>query len=191
MRRTSYILAQATRSSDCPPAPPPPSTLPSPPPPSSFPCYFKLPRGNEEVLTCGNLTEIHWAGWMRSASCHQRPPLSLRHHCPHCHPKSDTHKRRLIGCTLERFHPPLHMTEYWTSQWLVFATQSTVPAYIQGFNDKRAVNIWRFGTGCICCTVAGYLNRPAGILCVRMCVLSFQKPVFTETLMWEWYVAGD
>lgn len=39
--------------------------------------------------------------------------------------------------------------------------------------------------------VAGYLNRPTGILCVRMCVLSLQEPVFTEGLMWEWYVEED
>lgn len=122
-----------------------------------------------------------WLGFTGPAEC-IRPVVT---NGLHCHPgsivpivtRNQTHTRgrRLIGCTLECFHPPLHMTEYWNSQPLVFATQSTVPTHIQGFKDKRAVNIWRFGTGCICCTVAGYLNGPAGILCVGMCVLSLQS----------------
>lgn len=67
----------------------------TPRPPPAFACCFAL--GNEEALTCGNLTGIHWAGWMHSASCHQRPPLSPRLHCPHCHPESDTHKRKAFN----------------------------------------------------------------------------------------------
>lgn len=138
-----------------------------------------------------------WLGFTGQPEC-IRPVVT---NSLHCHPGSivpivtqnqtHTRGRRLIGCTLERFHPPLHMTAYWNSQPLVFASQKhTVPTHIQGSNDKRAVNIWRFGTECICCTVVGYLNRPAGILCVRMCVLSLQS-LFSQSLMWEWYVAGD
>lgn len=76
----------------------------------------------------------------------------------HCHPisivpivtQNQTHRRgrRLIGCTLQCFHPPLHMTECRSSRPWICAAQSTV--HIQRLNDKRAVNIWRFGTECIC-----------------------------------------
>lgn len=87
---------------------------------------FKLPPGNEEALTCGKLTAIHWTGWMRSASSHQQPPLSSRLHCPHCHPKSDTHKRKAFNWVYSwaLLSPTAH--DYWNSQPLVFSTQGAV-----------------------------------------------------------------
>lgn len=46
-------------------------------------------------------------------------------------------------------------------------------------------------TGHVCCTVTGYLGEAKGILCMGMCVLSLQKPIFTVCVMWEWYVVVD
>ena len=124
-----------------------------------------------------------WLGFTGQAEC-IRPVVT---NGLHCHPGSivpivtqnqtHTRGRRLIGCTLERFHPPLHMTEYWNSRPLVFATQSTVPTHIQGFDDKRAVNIWRFGKERICRTVAGYLSGPREFF-VWECVCCLCKACF-------------
>lgn len=87
--------------------------------PHSLPCFslpFQTALGNEEALM-GT-----WLGFTGQAEFIQ-PVVT---NSLYCHPSSivlivtrnqtHTRGRRLIGCTLECFHPPLHMTEYWNSQ---------------------------------------------------------------------------
>lgn len=92
-----------------------------------LPPVFKLPHGLRKHSLVGT-----WLGFTGQAECIQ-PVVT---NSLHCHPGSivpivtqnqtHTRGRRLIGCTLECFHPPLHTAECWSSQPWVCATQSTV-----------------------------------------------------------------
>lgn len=99
------------------------------------------PWGMRKRSPCGNLTGIHWAGWMHSASCHQRPPLSPPSAIVPIVTRNQTHKRKAFNWVYSWVlsSPTAHdwMLEiagllfFFFSSY--FASQSTVPAHIQGF----------------------------------------------------------
>lgn len=76
---------------------------------------FRPPRGGMRKRSpCGNPTGTRWG----PAEC-ARPVVTNRLHCRRpgaivpivTRHQTHTRGRRLIGCTLECFHPPPHMTE--------------------------------------------------------------------------------
>lgn len=159
-----------------------------------FASVFKLPWGMRKHSLVG--TWVQFIGWPECI----RPVVTNGLHC-HCSSivlivtqnQTHTRRRRLIGCTLECFHPPLHMTERWNRKVLVSDSQFTVPTHIRGFNDKRTVNIWQFGTWLQRTLLSScWLSERArgNSLYGNVCVV-FAEPVFTEGIMWERYAVGD
>lgn len=134
----------------------------SPPKGISFTCLcllFLTAWGNQEALTCGNLTGIHWPAWMHSAGCYQPPLLSPPLYCPHCHQKSDTHERKAFNWVYS-WVLSSPTAQCWRLNELLFGFPE--PPHGHSPSDIITVNIWAFGRGDVVCCSSWLSERSQG-----------------------------